>query len=761
MPWLLVPALLLASPEAVWLLNVAPNPSFETGSAGRPSQWASGGDAARRERVWDGDSARTGSRSLRIGRGRGPAWWESARIPIRAGGILRLGVLARWEPGAGGARVALVWIREGREIGIVPSRPAEAKAPEEEAEGEPAESWFPAIVAAAPPPGADAVRLRLIADPGRGGIWFDDVFLGIDDPDIEVFGSQTGFHPAGLKEFVVRSRVPLMEPYAILAGTPDGGEPIRKGFEVHPLPSRTWGYFSYVMDFTDFLRPGAYAVEIRGGFPAGYEKEGERKASSRRFRISDRIYRDLARLSSGWFAPHRCGIGVPGWHGVCHADDAVLRGEGGVVAGFIEAAGGWHDGPDYAKWVDRTWPGVLALSGLERAAAAWSDPRGAALREAAWGARLLVGLSRADGCFHAGVAGIGAPAGPPERETDNRPRTGDERAVCAVSPDRRVPPAILAARAAWGLAAFAAAPGHEDPDLRGRAVRAARQALDFAMGASDATAGAVDLWGAILGAACELYRMTRDPADQDIADDAIQPILRLQHPEGWFRRADGEDGPAFDGEVGFPFVVALAEYAVVVPDGSFAGPARDALERFFAFEDRLLQATPFGVPAAYTRAEDRRLFPRLPRGANSYYAATAYAALRTEEATRNPRFLFVAERILQWILGGNPLDASLIVGAGGREPGAYATPYAAIPGHEDGRIPGGMIGGIEGGDGDEVVADAPLLTFGKGSITNGYNAAAQAWVVASFAELDRALLERARILEEVEERQRKRREGGR
>ena len=64
MPWLLVPALLLASPEAAWLLNVAPNPSFETGSAGRPSQWASGGGAAGRERVWVADLARTGGRSL-------------------------------------------------------------------------------------------------------------------------------------------------------------------------------------------------------------------------------------------------------------------------------------------------------------------------------------------------------------------------------------------------------------------------------------------------------------------------------------------------------------------------------------------------------------------------------------------------------------------------------------------------------------------------------------------------------------------------
>jgi len=723
MPWLLAITLAAASGEEMWLINILQNPSFEEGAEGRPSQWTQGGAAARADLAWDSACWRSGERSLRIGRASEAAWWEGPRIPVRPADTVRSGVLVKKEPGAGAARIALVWIREGREVGITPGPPAEA-GKEKEEEGEETDTeWFPAVVAGSSPPGADGVRLRLVAEPGRGAVWFDDVFLGIDNPEIEVFGSHVGFHTVGLKEFVVRSRVALIDPYAILAGVPDGGERIRKGFEVHPIPVRMWGYFHCVVDLTDFLRPGTYAIEIYARFPDGYGKEGDRKATGRTFRISDRIYCDLARLASGWFAPERCGVAVPG-----------------DVTGFVEAAGGWHDGSDYSKLVDWNWPAVLALADLERLGAGWLEPKGRALEEAAWGVRFLVAMARSDGSFYTAVAGGGDPfVRPPEAETDNRPRTGDERPV--LSSGAPVQAAVLAARVAWGLAAFAAAPGHADPDLRGRALRASRRSLAFAMRPPLPKGKDIDLWGAVLGAACALWRTSGDAEDQDIADDAIQLVLRLQHPEGWFRGAEGEETAAFDPQIGFPFVVALADYAAVFPDGSFAGPARDALERFFSFEDRLLQATPFGVPAEYSRAEERRAFPLIPGGPSAYYCATAYAALRAAEATRNPRFVFVAERILQWILGENPRDTCLLTGAGGREPATYLRPHPWIPGHEDGRIPGGVIGWIEG--------------------PASYSTVAQAWVVASFAEIERALRERARILDEVEEERRRRREGGR
>jgi len=66
-----------------------------------------------------------------------------------------------------------------------------------------------------------------------------------------------------------------------------------------------------------------------------------------------------------------------------------------------------------------------------------------------------------------------------------------------------------------------------------------------------------------------------------------------------------------------------------------------------------------------------------------------------------PKYLEMAERQLQWILGFNPADVSMMAGVG-KGPGCYYHRYCFIEGHEDGVVPGGILNGIVGGTGKVI-----------------------------------------------------------
>ena len=98
------------------------------------------------------------------------------------------------------------------------------------------------------------------------------------------------------------------------------------------------------------------------------------------------------------------------------------------------------------------------------------------------------------------------------------------------------------------------------------------------------------------------------------------------------------------------------------------------------------------------------------------------------------KYLKAAEHLIQWVVGFNPADISMMAGVG-RGPGCYHHRYCFMEGCEDGVVPGAVLNGLTTGNGKtieigditknfiiaEVPIDYPVIdTYGWGW-TFGYH----------------------------------------
>jgi hypothetical protein len=124
------------------------------------------------------------------------------------------------------------------------------------------------------------------------------------------------------------------------------------------------------LDFSAFRKPGRYRLRIGA-------------LESRSFAIDDDLWIGVVGKLLNFFYADRCGHGVPGLHGVCHAD---LRGEHRGVLKPLN--GGWHDAGNGSQGSYRTaicTEGLLAM--YERLAARpdQAELAARAREEACWG----------------------------------------------------------------------------------------------------------------------------------------------------------------------------------------------------------------------------------------------------------------------------------------------------------------------------------------------------------------------------------------
>ena len=107
----------------------------------------------------------------------------------------------------------------------------------------------------------------------------------------------------------------------------------------------------------------------------------------------------------------------------------------------------------------------------------------------------------------------------------------------------------------------------------------------------------------------------------------------------------------------------------------------DMIRNFYFMADRMLRDTPFGqAKVLMGRAADIEI-PSWKEGSTLYVLSTAYALLRAVETVPENRFLFHAERQLQYVFGYNELRRNLVLnrknmilslrssGTDGRHPG--------------------------------------------------------------------------------------------
>jgi hypothetical protein len=143
------------------------------------------------------------------------------------------------------------------------------------------------------------------------------------------------------------------------------------------------------MDFSEVRKPGTYVLKA----------EGIRTAP---FPISEDAWRSSILKALDFFYAERCGMEIPGVHGVCHRDWTVVHGDRRIVIN-----GGWHDAGDLSQMLPNTAEAVYAMFSLaERLRARDEDPELYArlIEEARWGLDWVLKTSFGDGYRYASSA---------------------------------------------------------------------------------------------------------------------------------------------------------------------------------------------------------------------------------------------------------------------------------------------------------------------------------------------------------------------
>ena len=235
---------------------------------------------------------------------------------------------------------------------------------------------------------------------------------------------------------------------------------------------------------------------------------------------------------------------------------------------------------------------------------------------------------------------------------------------------------------------------------------------------NDGKENIVDDYCALM-AATELYRATKKPVYQAAANQRAASLLsRLVSSGGWtdYWRADDAVRPFFHAsDAGLP-VVSLLYYAEITGP-EMQGKVRDTVKPSLEFQLAIDQEVnnPFGYARELIQDQDgnRRttfFFPHNTevapwwQGENARLASLATAAtLAAKQFPEVPAFQSQLEAFatsqLDWILGLNPFDSSMMNGVGRNNP-----QYLFFDSWEFTNAPGGISNGITGGfrDPDDI-----------------------------------------------------------
>ena len=224
----------------------------------------------------------------------------------------------------------------------------------------------------------------------------------------------------------------------------------------------------------------------------------------------------------------------------------------------------------------------------------------------------------------------------------------------------------------------------------------------------------------VLAAATELYRATRNTKYKQAADHRAQSLMARQITAGGYRnywRADDRQRPFFHAsDAGFP-VVSLLYYSEIADPAikdQVLGTVRKSLEFELAITSEV--NNPFGYSREYVqdRTGSRHtsfFFPHNSdaapwwQGENARLASVATAARLAElafadDAAFREKLESFATNQLNWILGLNPFDSSMLNGVGRNNP-----PYMYFDSWEFTNAPGGISNGVTSGFQDESDID--------------------------------------------------------
>ncbi|HVV24802.1 MAG TPA: glycoside hydrolase family 9 protein [Pseudonocardiaceae bacterium] len=521
-----------------------------------------------------------------------------------------------------------------------------------------------------------------------------------------VLVSHVGYNTAGAKKAVVLLRTPV----DLLSATiTDGASrvPLAVGQAV-PVDRWSLGTFCRI-DFSDVRTPGTYQVEVDTS--AGVHR-------SEPFVIGDgRI--QAATMSDGlnYFKAVRSS-------GEIDRKDRAAAFYGDDSGRTVDARGGWLDASgDFSKFLSHlnytrmmspqqiplcAWSFLAARDELRASHPALAHALGARLRdEALHGADFLVRFQSPEGYFYTAI--FDALTKDLAERVINAPLQDSVRTQRWQAAYRHGGGVAIAA-----LARAATAEDHGD-FTSAQYLAAARRGFEHLEEHNreysyDGTESVLDDYCALLAAA-ELVNATGEY--RAAAERRARSLMARYTDSGLgfgYLRGDVDGRPFFHAaEPGFP-IVALLRFAQVCADSPHSADARAMAVRLARDAVWLADevANPFGYARQYVQPKGEQprtsfFFPHENetgywwQGENAGISSQAYAALRVaalpecdEELAARLRIL--ADDQLQWILGLNPYDSSMMQGRG-RNQAEYSQVYQ--------NVPGGILNGITAGVQDE------------------------------------------------------------
>jgi len=457
-----------------------------------------------------------------------------------------------------------------------------------------------------------------------------------------------------------------------------------------------------VMDFSEIRTPGTYVLR------AGDEETPP-------FRIGDNVWRDAILKAINFFYAERCGMEIPGVHGVCHMDWQGVHGAKRIIIN-----GGWHDAGDLSQLLFNTGEAVYATFSLaEKLRLRDEDPElyRRVVEEAKWGLDWILKTNFGDGYRIAGSA----------MSSWTNGTLGDTDDVVAQA--TRTPYEDFVAASAEALAARVLKT--DDPDLAAYSLRMAREDWQFAVASmsdkeprAHSLGGKIDVLSTGILASLDLARATGDPHYTAKARELAQVLLSMQERKvhkdwkvaitGYFYASPEKKDILHYSHPGHQQgpMVALARLCQDLPDD------KDWMEWYSAvalhseyFLQAMAQFTePYSMlPASVYRDDeylqvpaDRResyrqqvlngveigkgyhvkLFPVWSerRGNNGTGLSESKALSTAAELRQDLNAADLAQTQLEWIAGRNPFVQSLMYGEGYDSPPFYSPSSGDIVG---------------------------------------------------------------------------------
>jgi len=470
-----------------------------------------------------------------------------------------------------------------------------------------------------------------------------------------------------------------------------------------------------VMDFSEVRRSGSYIL-VAG------------EARTRPFRIDPDVWRQTILKAINFLYAERCGMAIPGVHGVCHRDWTAVHGEQRIVIN-----GGWHDAGDLTQGLGNTAEIVYALFSLaERLHERNEDVQLYArlVEEARWGLDWILKTSFGDGYRNQGSIS--------SRWTDGIIGTSDD----ITSTARNSPMGNFTASAAEAIAARVLK--ESDPRLAAYCLKMAEADWHFALARLTPTeaTNSAGLWRgtfdsdnvehetAAVGvlASVDLWQVTGNQHFADTAVELAGTILASQERKrpgwdipllGFFYTGPGKDRLlhyCHRGREQAP-ILALTRLCDAFPNHPDWMKWYSAVALYSQYLKSVAKHTePYGVlPASIYQADEYRSVPEgrresfrrqilngIPLGQRYYlrlfpvwmdYRGHFGTILPQAQALMSAAHLrgdldaaTLAQHQAEWIIGRNPFSQSTMYGEG------YDFPplYAPFPGNIAGALPVGL-----------------------------------------------------------------------